>query len=77
MHSFKGRSDLEISLGDVDVIAEFKYVDTSKGIRTALDKAQNQVLTREYGQRLSHRERLRIAVVYCEEERKVTLAAVD
>lgn len=74
VHSFRGRSDLEISIGDTDLIIEFKYVRESDETAKGLSAALVQLRARSYGLERSGRRLRRMAAVYCEAARKFSIA---
>lgn len=67
-----GRPDLIIELADKIIVVEFKFTKDSKLVQDKLEEAVNQILTRDYGQSFDcTKERLRIAVVYDANEKKL------
>lgn len=73
VHSYKGRSDLEFSIGGVDVVIEFKYAASSRQVKGRMREALEQIVARDYGQRREGRTLLRLGAVYAEDERRFTI----
>ena len=69
-HSPHGRSDLEFSIGLLDVVFELKHVKEAKSSRKALDEALTQIQERDYGRKLPGRELVRFGLVFAEDERR-------
>ena len=65
-----GRSDMEVEVGDRHWIFEFKYAGTDSAVETLLKEAVEQMKTQHYGESLSGRQLIRVALVFNGQERR-------
>lgn len=77
-HNAFGRSDLELDVGSVRWIFEFKYAEKQADVERKLREAADQITARRYGEaRLDDRHLIRVALVYCAEKRQFFDRVVD
>ena len=70
VHNAHGRSDMEVEVGDRHWIFEFKYAGTGSEVETLLSQAVEQMKTQHYGESLSGRQLIRVALVFNGQERR-------
>ncbi|WP_297608389.1 AAA family ATPase [uncultured Sutterella sp.] len=69
-HSPRGRSDLEISLRQLDVVFEVKHVRNAAEGEKALERALTQIQERDYGNNIPGRDLVRFGIVFAEDARR-------
>ena len=73
VHTARGRSDMEVEVGDKHWVFEFKFarngVDPNELCREAVDR----ILQRDYGNTLHGKQLIRVAMVFEAEKRQVTV----
>ena len=69
-HNHKGRSDLEVSVGNRHWMLEFKYCREGGNAEKLLQEALLQMRSRQYGAQTEAGELMRIALVFSERERQ-------
>jgi len=70
VHNAHGRSDMEVEVGDRHWIFEFKYADTDSEVEALLKEAVEQMKTQHYGESLSGRQPIRVALVFEGQQRR-------
>lgn len=70
VHSALGRSDLEVDAGEYHWVFEFKYAKAQADVDAKLAEACEQIRSRRYGSAQQDRKLMRIALVFCGEERQ-------
>ena len=70
VHNTHGRSDMEVEVGDRHWIFEFKYAGTDSAVETLLKEAVEQMKTQHYGESLSGRQPIRVALVFEGQQRR-------
>ncbi len=70
VHNHKGRSDLEVSVGNRHWVLEFKYCREGGNAEKLLQEALLQMRSRQYGAQTEAGELMRIALVFSELERQ-------
>ncbi len=71
VHSYRGRSDLEVSVAKRQWVFELKFARQGEDESALLDKAISQMRSRDYGRGSAEgRERLRVALVFSEPRRQ-------
>ena len=70
VHNTHGRSDMEVEVGDRHWIFEFKYAGTGSEVETLLSQAVEQMKTQHYGESLSGRQPIRVALVFEGQQRR-------
>lgn len=73
-HSAFGRSDLEFSFNNADVVIEFKFAKCAKDAANLIEKAKAQIIEKKYGFSRSDRELIQIALVFSGDERSFSAA---
>ena len=72
VHNALGRSDMEVEAGNRHWIFEFKYAEKAEQVDTCLKQAVEQIQSRRYGEDTSGKERIRIALVFCTQEKRLS-----
>ncbi len=73
VHNSKGRSDIQMDFDDRRVILELKYAKDASEVKDKLQKAQEQIKIRDYGNTLPYKKELiRLAVVFDGEQKEFT-----
>ena len=70
VHNNKGRSDLEVRVGNRHWVFEFKYCREGENSEKLLQGAVEQIQSRHYGEHSSTGELIRMALVFSEKERQ-------
>lgn len=66
----KGRSDLDVEIADRYWVFEFKYAKTRKEVDAKLCEAVEQIQSRRYGETMHGKTLIRMALVFCGEDRQ-------